>query len=1142
MTLRRRILLAVAWAAGVVVLLAVVAVVSAPLWIDLEAVRKRIESAASSALGGEVTVGRIELSLLPRLGVVVRKLELSGPGTVHGAVGSVSISPMLRSLLRGRFRISALRVDGLELTIAVPEAAKEAREEKPAPPSDPLQSLAPAIASLASEASGLLVEIHRGKVVASRGGLNLAVLDGLEASVRVPPTAPGTLHADVRVSASSVTLRRTDSQVLEVGGLRIEGALEGGAGKTKVALSRLSTESPRFLAEVALSSDRAAPRVGLTARGSGLDVTALRGKLLSFAGDNPTIASIFAIFREGTLASFSFAVEGRTAADLGIFERMSIHAVLADGFVRIDSVGLDLAEARGDVAVEGGVLTAEHAGARIGRSQASDGSVRIGLAANDDTLRVEATVRSDLAELPGILARAIHGGSFKEELSLVEGLAGSATARVTIGDREAALQTTVSVSELQLSARYRRLPWPIRIRRGTFFYDGSRVGVGELAGSVGGQTFSGLAARVRLGDSPRFEAVSGSFALTLDELFDWLASRKGMEALRTRIAGLRGSVVLSVGGLSGPISRPADWRYQATGSLKDLVLDAAFLPGTLEVKSGEFRIDDDAIRVTGLEARTRDAAVRVSGALDGLRRGPRKLDAVVDGETGPDSVRWIWEKASLPVELLPAAPIALREVRVGLASTETLSLAGGFTFASGSRATLDLVEDSEGTDVRRLTIADRFSDASISLGLRKTEVDVGFTGRLASATMHELFATEGRKHGRIEGDFHARVSRDGLGKTSASGTLTVADVVIPTPAGEITTEALDVRAAGTRLTVSSSFALDEQHLSIKGGATLQDDGIALDLDVAAGAIAWERVEKVLDRLNEGKKAAGSTKESEAPQTPLAISGVVRLAIDSFTFREFAWKPVLADVELTKESITATVRKADVCGIATTGAIRFPRGGAMSVSALVAAAGPDITTPLACLGVPKAPITGAYEASLQVEGKGEAAELAKALQGPLKFRASKGTIGKTSVLTKILGVVNVTGAFKGKSRSRLGEAMTFDEITIEGQMENGRLSIREAALKSPSFTMAASGTLDYTGDKSVDVMVLTYPFSTVDKIIRVIPVLRYILGRKFLSVATEVTGTVDDPKIHLAPARDVGQGLVNVLKRTVKLPVHVFNPS
>ena len=1024
---------------GVVGLLGVLALVLAPRWINFAPVRKRIESAASSALGGEVTVGRIDLSFLPRLEVVIRKLELSGPRKVHGAVRSVSISPVLLSFLRGRFRLSTVRVDGPNLTVDTPEAAKE---EKPASRPDPLQSLTPLLASLASEASGLVVEVRGGRLAASRNGMNLAVLSGLDASVTVPPTGPRTLHADLRVSASSLSLRRTDPEVLEVGGLRIEGTLEAGDGKTVVTLSRLSTESPRFLAEVALSASSAGPRVDLTARGSGLDVTALRGKLLSFAGDDPTIAAIFAIVQGGTLSSFSFAAGGKTPGDLGIFERMSIQAVLADGSVRIGSVGLDLREARGEVSVEKGTLSAVHAAARIGRSRVSDGSVRIGLGANDDTLQVVATVRTDLAELPGILSRAVRGRSFHEKLSLVEDLAGSATARITIGDRAGALETKVSVSEMQLSGRYRAIPWPIRIRQGTFFYDGNRVGVSQLSGNIGGSTLSGLVARVRLGNSPLFEKVSGTFDLMLGELFPWLASRKGMEALQTKVTGLRGSIGLSVSELSGPISRPAGWQYEATGSLKDLVLATSFLPETLEVKSGGFRIDGDTIRLAGLEARTGDAALRVSGILAGLRRGPRKVEAVVDGETGPEAVGWIWEKASLPVEFLPAAPITLGEVRVGLAE-DTLTLAGSFTFRNGPRVALDVLKDGEGTDVRRLTIADSVSDASISLGLRKKELEAGFNGRLASATMEELFARKNRRHGRIEGDFRVLVPRDHIGRTTASGTLKAAGLVIPTPAGEITIEALDVRAVGNRLTASSSsLVLDEQHLSLTGDSTFQDEGIVLDMDVATGGIAWERVEKALDRVNSDKKAAAGTKKDEPSSFP--ISGILRLSIDSFTFRDFTWRPVLADIELAKESITATVRKAEVCGISTTGELRFLPGGAVSGVARVASMGPDINAPLTCLGFENARMTGPYEASLQVEGKGKAAELPRAIQGPLTFRASKGRMGKASVLTKVLAAVNVTEVFKGKTRDRLGEAMPFDEITVEGQVENGGISIREAA--------------------------------------------------------------------------------------------------
>jgi hypothetical protein len=1134
----RRVLVA----AACVLLLGVTGAALAPVWINLDPVRKRIESVASSGLGGAVTVGRIDLSFFPRPGVVIHQLNLAVPGKVCGTVRSVSVSPVVLALLRGRFRPASVRVDGPDLTVELPETTKK---DASASLGEPAKSLAPLLTRIASEVPGLVVEVNGERVHFSRGGKTLASVEGLTASVRVLPEARGRLHADVGIAVASVSLRRENRPTLAIDGVRIDGAFDSHGGKSEITLSRVSMESPRFLAGIALSAVPAVPRVELSARGGGLDVTALRGKLLPFAGDDPTVAAIFEIFRGGTLTSFTFSTGGRTREDLGVFERMSIRAVLAEGSVRIGSAGLDLEEARGDVAIEKGMLSVEHAAARIGKSQASDGNVRVGLSANDDTLRIEAAVRSDLAELPGILSRAVRGGSFPEQLPLLEELEGSAVGRITIENRAGGLRTTVFVSEMRLSGNYRKIPFPVSIRQGTFFYDGKRVGVGRLSGKVGRSTFSGLEARLRLGDSPHFEGVSGTVEASLDELYPWLASREGMEALRTEIRRLRGSVVLSVARLTGPISRPGEWRYEATGSLQDLLLDASLLSKALEVGSGDFRIDEETIRVSGLQTRTIDAALQFSGTLDGYRRGPRRLEAVVDGEMGPEAVRWAWEKASLPADLRPAAPIALEKVRLSLAAGGAFSLAGGFTVRDGPGLTLDLTSGGEGTDVRRLTIADDLSDASISLGLRKREFEVRFAGHLAAATLEALLAERRRRHGRIEGEFRALVRRDRLGETSADGWLKVANLVIPTQAGDVTVESLDLRASGNRLTAaSSSVLLDEQRFSVTGGAAFREEGLILDMEAATDALTWERVEAVLDRMERKEEKAAATKAAvttEDPAPPLRVLGDVHFSLGSFAFRNLVWKPVLGGVRLEGETTTLSIREADICGISTTGSMRFREGGRAEVRARVSAAGSDIGVPLACLGVSGDQLTGAFGACLEVEGEGEAAELPWVIRGPVMLKASKGRIGKATLLTKILGVLHGTSVFAGKGRDQIGKAMSYDTIGIEGSLESGRVAIREGMLRTPSLTLAASGTIGYV-DRSVDLMVLAHPFSTTDKIIRAIPVVRYILGRDFLSVAATVTGSLEDPKIGVAPARDVSRGLVDILARTVTLPVKVVDPE
>ena len=114
MTGRRRVLVA----AGGVLILGLAGSVLAPLSINLGPVRKRIESFASSALGGAVTVGRIDLSFFPRPAAVIHRLNLAVPGKVRGTIRSLSVSPVLLALLRGRFRPANIRVDGPDLTVA----------------------------------------------------------------------------------------------------------------------------------------------------------------------------------------------------------------------------------------------------------------------------------------------------------------------------------------------------------------------------------------------------------------------------------------------------------------------------------------------------------------------------------------------------------------------------------------------------------------------------------------------------------------------------------------------------------------------------------------------------------------------------------------------------------------------------------------------------------------------------------------------------------------------------------------------------------------------------------------------------------------------------------------------------------------
>ena len=347
------------------------------------------------------------------------------------------------------------------------------------------------------------------------------------AKVSVPGTVYGTVRT-VRVAFAFLPLlrgrfvpsriafdgldafvSRPDGRGVWLNGVKAEGAFRSLEGRTEIDLSRLSVDSPALTASGRFRWDAGASRADVSVSGS-LDGDAVRAQLLALAGDDRTISQICAIFRGGRLASFSLESDAPSPSDLFVLERMKIRAKVEGAQVHIEGPGLKLVDVTADVALVGGVLSAERAAARVGNSRAKDGRVLVGLLRGDGRLRVEADVRADLSELPAILARVVPGRTFREELALVDSLRGSAEGRITIGDCAGDLETAVSVSDLRFSAAYRRLPWPLEVGAGEFSFDGKSVGVNRLSGSLGRSTFEGFAARVRLEKGPVLESASGS--------------------------------------------------------------------------------------------------------------------------------------------------------------------------------------------------------------------------------------------------------------------------------------------------------------------------------------------------------------------------------------------------------------------------------------------------------------------------------------------------------------------------------------------------------------------------------------------------------------------------------------------------------
>ena len=945
-----------------------------------------------------------------------------------------------------------------------------------------------------------------------------------------------TLKAEVRGGSPSLSVRR-GTGTAAVAGLRFGGTVEIGGAGTVVTVSRMSLESPRLRASGSLVMDRTTPRAALELHDGDLEIEPARKVLLALAGDIDGVRKVLEYVRGGRLALSAMKIEGPALFAPGALDRFSLEGRLGEGIIFVPDADLDLRDVAGHVVMSRGILRADHAAARVGDSRARDGSLELGFEGRNPPFRLDARVDADLARLPRVLLRLTRDKGLEDELSRVEDLTGRASGRLAIGDRIGSLRVTADATDLRLSARYLRVPFPVEVDGGRFLFDENGIAVERLSGRLGRSAFSGIAGHVRLGASPAFERLSGDVSAALGELYPWLASLPGMERTRENVPRLDGSANISIARLEGPISRPSEWRYEASGSLRDVVVAPRRLPGPVAMAKGAFRLSTDNVSATGTDARFLDAAILLSMRIDGYRAPFRGLDATLSGQVGPDALRWIWDAARMPEDLVPRAPVSVSAGHVVLDRDGTFSIAGTYALPDGPVLSGEFVKSRDGFVLRHGTVRDDESLATVDLRLSGRELDAGFSGRLARATVNRLFPNRRIRHGWIEGDLRAHIPLDRPARSTAQGHLDAKEIRLPRLMGPLAVEDISLRATGNRFEVTSSeLAWGKTRFSLTGRAVASGDALDVDADLAADAIAWDDIRASAPGAV-GAEGVGGVRGGSGTRRHLPLTGIVRLTAGSLALGEYAWKRVRADIALRGDETAATIREADLCGVSTTGDARLGPGGT-TVDLRFSSRGRALQPDLSCLQRQRIDMTGTYDLTGRIAGSGAGDALVRGLHGDIAFRATKGRIHRLNLLSKILALLNVTQIFLGKVPDLAHDGFAYNSLSVKGTLSGDKLKIGEAVLDGSSMNIVAQGEIDLRTRK-VDIVALASPLKTIDTILRWIPVVRYILGGSVVSIAVKAKGDLDDPAVSILSPSEIVKGLLGVVERTLKLPVRIF---
>jgi len=457
-------------------------------------------------------------------------------------------------------------------------------------------------------------------------------------------------------------------------------------------------------------------------------------------------------------------------------------------------------------------------------------------------------------------------------------------------------------------------------------------------------------------------------------------------------------------------------------------------------------------------------------------------------------------------------------------------------FPKGAKASIDLVQGPQTLMLNMLSVEDENSRATFSVTKTGDSLGLKFTGNLDYSTVDKVLVSNVAPDLSMKGDLLLNIRLDKPTFSKAQGHIEAKDFTIPYSwMAPIRVEGLSLDASEKGIRVDPAhFILEESHISMQGDMSFEPAGIRLDMDLASEGIAWDTIERVIDRAK-----AEEPVDEEAPSSWPRIEGTIRCRTESFTYGPFTWRPLHASVHFSPEDIRVAVTEANICGISTLGAVNL-EGQDIELDFRLITKDGDLEPTFPCLSDTERQVTGRFDLAGDITGRARGDALIRALQGNLEFSARSGNILQDPVLSKVFSLLNVTEILRGKMPDLASDKLPYDSLTIKADLQDGNLVLNETVLSGPTVGIVGDGTVHLI-DKEVDLKLIVAPLRTLDFIVEKTPIVKNIMGGKLLTVPVRIAGDWKDPDVTMLSATAVGSRLLEIMKNTVLLPVELVEP-
>jgi len=971
------------------------------------------------------------------------------------------------------------------------------------------------------------------------------------------------LSGHIKGDLPELTLKADDKSTSISSG-KIDLAFTSSPTDLNIDLQNIAFNSPQF--SLSGTVDRQHPSPGnpaiwtLDLKGTDLDAGSIRGAVLDLLGEDEIATFICNIVRDGKAQWATYQFSG-PVTDFEYLSKMKIRVGgITDGSIYVPWGDLSLFNARGEISIIDAYLKGEGEGlsTQMGKSSGSNCNLYIDLIERDNTFQIDLDIQADIREIPPVLHSLIEWPAFIHQVNHFSEIEGRATGKLRLGDNLDDLNTFIEVQSMEGTFRYKPIAWPIQIYGGSLHISPTAVDWHNVKATGGEQQVHQSSGIIDWHKKPNISITHAQANIEANTFFQELQRHNLVpEDIQKTILGLSGRILVEDLIMSGPPTEPGKWIYDLGYAFQGLRLTSPMLPYPILFEKNNGRFSQEAITLQNCRAWVVEQPYGLEGILHHNRLSNWSGSLSTTGLMRGPLAGWIKKNNWIPAYYFPALPCQLNDFSISWDENETRLR--GTLEATGSNAPpkvyLDLKKTPAGLSVNQALFSHQKQQGKLSLHISEhpeKKAHLTWEGELLSSTLDRLLEKNQLLSGLIKGNVNINL-KSTPSQSKASGELIVHGLQIPSQNTDFFINELSLQGNSNQVTIDTfNVRVNEDSLDISGELKSTEEGLINNLVLKTDNLSKDTLLTLTNKPHPPETSANLPSLWELlPIHDWDTFGICNISIEQFheqkttsTENEFSreWTHIDGQLEwFVDDGICANVTQATLCGLPLFG--RWCSEADLGKKTIVietdAKDPPQFQDVLPCLGYIENPVQGPvnFKASLQYEG-------AKWSIGKVTLLSENGRIKKLVLLSKVLSLLNVTELFTGTTLQDLSnDGFSYASMDIEAIIKDNQLILEKAVIQGDGLNLFAKGSVALD-TLNADLTLLVAPFKTVDLIVTSVPLVgKAVTGadEALVSIPFSITGNIKDPEIFILPPKAVGQGILDLLTNTVKIPYTIISP-